>query len=40
MLYNYNNHIDYNIYLSILNELISNALEQLPVSEKLKNLKL
>lgn len=36
MLSNYNNHIDYNVYMPILNELISNALEQLPVSEKIK----
>lgn len=33
---NYNNYIDYNIYLPVLNELISNALENLPVNEKLK----
>ncbi|WP_246615335.1 DUF4372 domain-containing protein [Clostridium thailandense] len=36
MLSNYNNYIDYNIYIPILNELISNALEQLPVNEKIK----
>lgn len=40
---NYNNYIDYNIYTPILNELIYNALEQLPANEKLKkfgNIKL
>jgi hypothetical protein len=36
MLSNYNNHIDYNVYIPILNELISNALEKLPTSEKIK----
>src|SRR3712207_6447973 len=36
MLSNYNNHIDYNVYIPILNELISNTLEQLPISEKIK----
>ena len=36
MLSNYNNHIDYNVYIPILNELISNSLDQLPVSEKIK----
>lgn len=36
MLSNYNNQIDFNVYIPILNELISNALERLPVSEKLK----
>lgn len=36
MLSNYNNHIDYNVYVPVLNELISNALEQLPVSERIK----
>ena len=43
MLSNYNNYIDYNVYIPILNELISNALEKLPVSEKFKkfgNIKL
>lgn len=33
---NHNNYIDYNVYVSILNELVSNALEKLPASDKLK----
>lgn len=33
---NYNNYIDYNVYMPILNELISKALKQLPVNEKFK----
>lgn len=36
ILSNYNSHIDYNVYMPVLNELISNALEQLPVSERIK----
>jgi hypothetical protein len=36
MLSKYNNNIDYNVYIPVLNELISNALKELPVSEKLK----
>lgn len=28
--------VDYNVYIPILNELISSALEKLPVSEKIK----
>lgn len=33
---NYNNYIDYNVYVPVLDALISTALEQLPVSEKMK----
>ena len=33
---NYNNHIDYNVFVPVLNELISNALNQIPISEKIK----
>ena len=43
MLSKYNNHIDYNVYIPILSELISNALKQLPINEKIKkfgNIKL
>lgn len=36
MLSNYNNYMDYNVYIPILNELIATALKQLPVNEKLK----
>ncbi|WP_291559968.1 MULTISPECIES: hypothetical protein [unclassified Clostridium] len=42
-LYNYNNYIDYNVYVPVLNELISSALDKFPVNEKLKgfgNIKL
>ena len=40
---NYNNHIDYNAYVPVMNELISSALDNLPVSKKFKefgNIKL
>lgn len=37
MLSNYNNSIDYNVYVPILNELISTALNRLPVDKKLKD---
>ena len=40
---NYNNHIDYNVYVPVLSELISSALDKLSVNEKLKkfgNIKL
>lgn len=33
---NYNNNIDYNVFVPVLNELIYNALEQIPISEKIK----
>lgn len=33
---NYNNYIDYNVFVPVLNDLISNALEQLPISERIK----
>ncbi|AWI04236.1 IS4 family transposase [Clostridium drakei] len=36
MLSNYNNYLDYNVYVPILNELMSEALENLPVDEKIK----